>query len=249
MLEELRRGGDAFDKPAAGFAVAKLSVSDNSVNISSVVPADTCIVVAVRNLGSGPVSINWSFSSNPRYVSEEWTVMKAFAGPIPALGGHFAIPCNGTMKYVPDNCNAACYHDLWLHVKFDAASSATVDLLTCKQDALDTSDMYSNKRPGTAVFGSSEWRWQSGMMGSRELSPYDWSLHDKELLRKAKWANSHRQEEDPGLVGKELLLAPNQNTIDNPAAHWMALKIFGSQVSQNLSLNYVSSDFRAEWNA
>lgn len=89
------------------------------------------------------------------------------------------------------------------------------------------------------------------MMAWRELSPYDWRWDDWELLRKAIWASSHRQDEDPGLVGKELLLGSNQNTIDNPAAHWTALKNFGAQLSQKTpkSPDDISSEFRAEWNA
>ena len=250
MLEELRRGGDAFDKPAAGFAVAKLSQDDKAVNISSVVPADTCVVVAVRNLGSVNPSASIGHTlHDSKFISEDWTVVEASARPIPALGGRYAMPCHGTTEHVQEDINAVQYHHLWLHTK-DGDDTVKIELLTCVRGR-DDSDMYSNKRPGTAVFSSSEWRWQSGMMGWRELSPYDWKFHDWDLLRKAIWASSHRKDEDPGLVGKELILAPNQNTIDNPAAHWIALKIFGSQVSQKLpeTPNDISSEFRTEWNA
>ncbi len=252
MLCELKRGHDAFAEPAVGFTVTKLTGTDNFFNVSSMVPADTCVVVAIRNMGSTHVTVSWSFS-NTIYDDMEWTqVNLSPARPIPALGGHYALPCNGTAGYEPDNINAVCYHNLWLHIRHDSRyAECNFELLTCSRDHLDKSVMYSNKQTGVAVPGNTQWRWQSGMMIIIELSPCHWRSQDRELIRKAKWASSHRTHEDAGIVGKDLLLAPNRTTVENPATHWLTLRTFGSLLLRTPAndQNEISAKFRADWNA
>lgn len=239
MLCELGRGHAAFERPAAGFTVVPVTLAKPTV-VSVLLPENTWVLAAVRNLGPTAVDAVWSCAniSSCNFCTAKTAVGGWPALPVPPFANRFALPaCRGVCPG-----NALQYHDLWLH------AAGSLELLAAERDPQDATPLYSIYAPGLAVLEDGRALWRSGMMTAATDPWRPWVLTDWELIRKAVWAATQRVDEPAPALGAELLLGRNEASRTDPGAHWTALREWGARFAGR-ELFDVTPEERRQWNA
>lgn len=188
LVAQLCRGHAAFEDPAPGFTVVRVTPSP-FVNMSELSPPSTFVLAAVRNLGSVDVDIRWSSCEQVWENCCKTTVGAWPAQPVPPLAGRCAMPIRSCKPpayshwdYWHRSPSAAGQHSTFLHAQ------GTFEFLLAERDPEDDSNAYTNRDVGLVLLPDMWGQWKGGHWGvfMQAYRPDTINFLDRDLLTTVK---------------------------------------------------------------
>lgn len=229
LLAQLARGHAAFEDPAPGFSVIRVTPAP-SADMSLLSPPGTWLLGAVRNMGPASVELCWSPSVWKTWENCLKTTIAAWpAKPVPPLAGRCAMPVTHISYHCTNEPGASSHQPMFLHAQ------GTLEFLTVERHPEDNTNMYTNSTPGIVLLPDMWCEWLRGhwgvMMQAYRITVI--RMKDRDLLRQAKWTVVN--DKSPPVYH------------DQVCAHVKALREWGRRLMAH-KITDVTPALRKEWN-